>query len=106
MMAPRLIELCFQTAGLWEMGLLGRMGLPQQVGRVSVLRTPDSTETRLFAVITPHPDQGYFDAEVVDAEGNCYLKLDGYRTVAIPGAVDGGRLKELQALMSEAVIAA
>src|SRR5205085_6032562 len=26
--APRLIELCFQTAGLWEMGLQGRLGLP------------------------------------------------------------------------------
>ena len=35
LMAPRLIELCFQTAGLWEMGAQGRMGLPQHIDRVS-----------------------------------------------------------------------
>ena len=29
--APRLIELCFQTAGLWEMSVQGRMGLPLHV---------------------------------------------------------------------------
>ena len=36
LMAPRLIELCFQTAGVWEMGVQGRMGLPQHVDRVSL----------------------------------------------------------------------
>ncbi len=35
LMAPRLIELCFQTAGVWEMGAQGRMGLPQHIDRVS-----------------------------------------------------------------------
>ena len=35
LMAPRLIELCFQTAGLWEMGVQGRMGLPLHIDRVS-----------------------------------------------------------------------
>ena len=31
LMAPRLIELCFQTAGLWEMAVHSQMGLPQHV---------------------------------------------------------------------------
>ena len=31
LVAPRLIELCFQTAGLWEITAEGRMGLPQHV---------------------------------------------------------------------------
>ena len=35
--APRLIELCFQTAGLWEMAVQHRMGLPRHVDRVSLL---------------------------------------------------------------------
>ena len=34
LVAPRLIELCFQTAGLWEMSVQGRMGLPQHVDEV------------------------------------------------------------------------
>ena len=37
LMSPRLIELCFQTAGLWEMGAHSRMGLPQQVDQVSLV---------------------------------------------------------------------
>ena len=85
-MAPRLIELCFQTAGLWEMGTEGRMGLPLHINRVSSLLIPESADTRLYAVVTSEQDQGSFDAEVVDAKGNCYLQLNGYRTVAVPNA--------------------
>jgi len=100
LMAPRLIELCFQTAGVWEMGVEGRMGLPQHIDRVSLLRNPDEAEGRLFAIVSPNLREGSFDAEVVDEKGNRHLQLSGYRTVAIPGAVDAGRLKVLQAAMS------
>ncbi len=100
LMAPRLIELCFQTAGVWEMGTQGRMGLPLHIDRVSSsLGSPDSVGTRLYAVVTPDPSRGGFDAEVVDAKGNCYLQLDGYRTIEVPGAVDAEGLKALQAAM-------
>ena len=62
LMAPRLIELCFQTAGVWEMGVPSRMGLPQHIDRVSLLRSPDLAEGRLYAVVTPNQAQGSFDA--------------------------------------------
>ncbi len=100
LMAPRLLELCFQTAGLWEMGVEGRMGLPQHIDRLCLLRNPEEGERRLFAIVTPNRREGSFNAEVVDERGNRCLQLSGYRTVAIPGAVDAGRLKVLQAAMS------
>ena len=100
LMTPRLIELCFQTAGVWEMGVQGRMGLPQHIDRVSVASVPDLAEARLYAVVTPDPVRGSFDAVVVDTAGNQYVQLSGYRTVALPSAVDSGRLKALQAIMS------
>jgi len=107
LMAPRLIELCFQTAGVWEMGVEGRMGLPQHIDRVSLLmRDPEEAEGQLYAVVTPNPFDGSFDAEVVDAKGNRYLQLSGYRTVAVPGAVDAGRLEALRAAMSLETVAA
>jgi acyl transferase domain-containing protein/acyl carrier protein len=107
LMAPRLIELCFQTAGLWEMGTQGRMGLPQHVDRVSSsLGIRESDGTRLYAVITPDPNRGSFDAEIVDANGNSYLQLAGYRTIALPSAVDAEGLKALQAAMSLDIVAA
>jgi 3-hydroxymyristoyl/3-hydroxydecanoyl-(acyl carrier protein) dehydratase len=107
LMAPRLIELCFQTAGVWEMGVEGRMGLPLHIDRVSsLMRDPESVKDRLYAVVTPSPNGGTFDAEVVDAKGNRYLQLKGYRTVAVPGAVDAGRLKALhEAMLLEPVAA-
>ena len=108
LMAPRLIELCFQTAGVWEMGIEGRMGLPQHIDRVSLLVCdPEEAEGRsLYAVVTPNPLDGSFDAEVVNAKGTCCLQLSGYRTVAVPGAVDAGRLEALRAAMSLETVAA
>jgi len=98
--APRLIELCFQTAGVWEMGTQGRMGLPQHIDRVSLqLSGPEPAYARLYAVVTPNPSEGSFDAEVVDANGNRYLQLTSYRTVAVPNAMDAERVKALRAAM-------
>ncbi len=107
LMAPRLIELCFQTAGLWEMGVQGRMGLPQHIDWVSslLLPVPEMADTRLYAVVT-YDGRGTFDAEVVDTKGNRFLNLSGYRTVANPSALDGERLKALQAAMSLETVAA
>ncbi len=56
LMEPRLIELCFQTAGLWEMGAQDRMGLPHHVQCVSSAKVPDS-HVRFYAVVTPDPAQ-------------------------------------------------
>jgi NAD(P)-dependent dehydrogenase (short-subunit alcohol dehydrogenase family) len=105
--APRLIELCFQTAGVWELGMLGRMGLPQRVHQVSLFQSQNAAASRLYAVVTPDEVRGTFDAEVLDQKGNCYLRLTGYQTVALSDAVDKENLKSLQAIMSgEAVLVA
>jgi len=95
---PRLIELCFQTAGLWEMSALGRLGLPHQIQQVSFLRAAETAESGRYAVVTPAADSASFDAEVIDKAGNQYLQLRGYRTVALPNSVDAEPLKALQAV--------
>lgn len=53
--APRLLELCFQTAALNEIAEQGHMGLPQQVSSVSVWGTPEQAQGPLYAVATPNP---------------------------------------------------
>jgi acyl transferase domain-containing protein/acyl carrier protein len=99
LVAPRLIELCFQTSGVWEMGVEGHMGLPLGIERVEVFGARENVDDRLYAVVTPDTTKGNFDAHIVDAKGNCYLRLIGYRTVAVPGAVDSERVKRLQEAM-------
>ena len=106
-MQPRLIELCFQTAGIWELGVQGRMGLPQHVRQISLYRTPAATDGKLYAVLTPDATQGSFDVDVIDTKGNCLLRLTGYQTVALPNAVNEQHLKTLQEIMSgDAVLVA
>jgi acyl transferase domain-containing protein len=103
---PRLVELCFQAAGIWEMVVQGRMGLPLHIDRVSVLRAPEPAEGRLYAVVTPDRETGNFDAEVVNTAGKRYLQLSGYRTVALPNAVDPESLRAFQTLLSAESVAA
>ena len=105
LMAPRLIELCFQTAGIWEMGTSSRMGLPQRLQQVSWMPAPQSAEGHLYAVVTPNPEQGTFDAEVVDTTGNCYVRLGGYSTVALPNGPDAESLEALRSVVSPEEVA-
>ncbi len=100
LMAPRLIELCFQTAGLWEMGVHNRMGLPLHVEQVSWLRSPQLAEGPLYAIVTPDEGQESFDAEVVDNAGNRYLQVSGYRTVALPNRIDVEPLRAMRAVLA------
>jgi len=95
-----MIELYFPTAGLWQMAAQGRMGLPWKVQQVSTHTALKPNGNSLYAIVTPHPDEGSFDAEVVDATGNRYLRLGGYRTIELPDRVEAGPLKELQNMLS------
>ena len=87
-MAPRLIELCFQTAGIWEMERRGVLALPLALGAVSVYRQPEHAGgARLYAIVTAVDGGAAFDAQVLDQDGNVYVDLKGYRTVQLPGGV-------------------
>jgi hypothetical protein len=96
---PRLIELCFQTAGVWELGTAGRMGLPMHVDRVTRFAGADEPG-RLWAIVTPGADA--IDAQVVDEAGRVRLRLEGYRTIELPGPLDPGALAPLRAAMGSA----
>ncbi len=79
--APLLIELCFQTAGLWEAGSTGVLGLPHSIGGLKIYRKfVDGIS--VYADVKPKERDGqvYFDARVLDAEGNVYLDLTDYCT--------------------------
>ena len=89
LIAPRLIELCFQTAGMYELGVDGRFGLPARIGRVQVLKEPTITGMQLYTVVRHSNGGRGFDADVVDESGDVFLRLQDYRTVELPGAEGG-----------------
>jgi hypothetical protein len=93
---PRLTELCFQTAGVWEIGTAGRMGLPTRVDRVTRFAGADDGG-RLTALVRPRPD-GAVDADVVDEHGAVRLRLEGYRTTTLPVPLDEAAIAPLRAV--------
>ncbi len=77
------------------------MGLPLRVERVRPVRPPETASGRLYAVVTPSASgDGSYDARVVDADGNVYLVVDGYRTVELPGAASASQLEPFRAAMA------
>jgi len=87
------------------MAVQGRMGLPLHIDHVRVWQASTLVEGQLFAIVTPLPDGG-FDAQVVNANGNRYVQLSGYRTVALPVALDAKALNTLQTFVSPETVAA
>jgi acyl transferase domain-containing protein/acyl carrier protein len=94
---PRLAELCFQTAGLWEIGTTGQMPLPAHIDRVVTVGTPQPG-VALFAIAHPASNGG-FDCRVVDASGDVLVRMDGYRTVQV-GPLAGDVLGPIRTAMS------
>jgi hypothetical protein len=82
---PRRIELCFQTAGIWELRAHGgQMALPREVEELRW--NGGATDGPVVARVHARSDGG-FDAEVDDAHGVPCLVVRGYRTAAAgPGA--------------------
>ena len=85
-MAPRLIELCFQTAGILEAANKEVLGLPTAMRVATTYRDAESANgRRLFAVVHINGAPDEYDARVVDDEGNVYVEIQGYKTIALEG---------------------
>jgi hypothetical protein len=81
--APRLLELCFQAAGLWLLAKKKIMGLPTALERAIVYRPEHAAgEGRLYVVVEARGEGEAFDARVVDEKGLVHAEVVGYRTVA------------------------
>jgi acyl transferase domain-containing protein/NAD(P)-dependent dehydrogenase (short-subunit alcohol dehydrogenase family)/acyl carrier protein len=96
--SPRLIELCFQTAGLWELAAESRMGLPYRIDEVMIHLPDDDAKKALYAVVRPGKD-GAFDARVVDEKGSLHLTLSGYRTMQLPDPIEKTLLVPVRAAL-------
>jgi len=82
--APRLLELLFQTAGLWLLARKQTMALPTGLTRARFHRQPEEAKGRLYAVVEVRDDGAAFDGRVVDEKGLVYAEVVAYRTVSLP----------------------
>jgi hypothetical protein len=105
-LTPRLLELCFQSAGLWDAGRTGLLALPGHVDRVLVYdAAAEATGAGpVVAVARALADgdtsgQG-FDCLVLDGAGHVILRVEGYGTVPMPGTLPDEIRAPFQAMMS------
>jgi hypothetical protein len=112
---PILVELCLQTAGIWEIGKTGIMALPQSIQSLTLYsqKTPPTpplggagggSGVPIFAEVVPVAGEDgrmAFDARVVDANGHLYLELNNYRTSPLPYSIEQDLLRPFQALVDE-----
>ncbi len=84
LLAPRLVELCFQLAALWRQEVKGAMAMPIGFDSLVTYRQEPESVGSLFGIVSTTDDGEIFDCQVVDADGVVYVELSGYRTVARP----------------------
>jgi hypothetical protein len=92
--APRLIELCLQTAGLWEVAVLGRMRIPKQIGRIVLYEKVDEYSTELTAAAR----KGRHGINIIlfDNEGRICVEVIDYLTAPLPFPVDENAIKKIK----------
>ena len=86
LVSPRLIELCFQSACVWEIGKTGQLALPAVVDRV-IVRDPAAGGGPLVAEVTALEGGQSFNARVRDGEGRVHVEIEGYRTSRMPNTL-------------------
>ena len=88
---------------MWELGSAGRMALPTHVDRV--VSYPGAGEPgHLWAIVRPRDGaDAPVDAEVVDEQGKVRVRLEGYRTIALPGGVDAEALEPIQSALGTGI---
>jgi len=100
---PTLVELCFQTAGIWEIGKTDVMALPRSIQCLTLYRQ-NVNGAAIYAEVKPYRSGNgelRFDARVVDSKGRLYLELKEYTTTPLPVSVQPDLLAPLQELMKD-----
>ena len=80
--------------------------MPRQLGQQRHHRGGRGRVVGFLRAAGPEVELRVPDADVVDAKGNLYVRLSGYRTIAMPGAVNADYVKVLQRMLRPSPVAA
>lgn len=98
---PQLVELCFQTAGLWEAGIQQYLGLPLSMAKLKIYQPVVDFTRQIYAEVLPiitADNQISFDAKVFDADGLILLEIENYQTFPLPYALKPEHVEPCKAI--------
>ncbi|NIW43317.1 MAG: SDR family NAD(P)-dependent oxidoreductase [Gammaproteobacteria bacterium] len=99
---PILIELCLQTAGIYEIGKTGALSLPQSIHKVRFYRRETNGVPIYAQVEAVQTEEGLqFNSRVIDEKGRIYLELLEYRTATLPTQIEKLLLEPIERLLAE-----
>ena len=84
MAAPRLTELCFQTASLIGLSEHSKLGLPGGLREMKILAQPKGAVYAVVGKAVSGNSADLYDISIVDAKGKVYMTISGYRTIELP----------------------
>ncbi len=96
-----LVELCLQTAGIYEIGSSGALSLPHSIGDLKIYENKING-LPIFAEVTPQLHKNgslSFDARVIDENGHIYLELKNYQTSPLPYGIEKELLFPIKKMM-------
>jgi hypothetical protein len=100
---PILVELCFQTAGIWEIGMDGALSLPKSIGSLRLFESKVNG-IPIFAQVKQEisaEGERSFNARVIDSKGLIYLEIDQYKTSTLPYGVEKKLLLPIEKLIGK-----
>lgn len=98
---PLLVELCLQTAGIYEIGASGALSLPHSIGDLKIYENKING-VPIFAEVKPQQHTNgslSFDARVIDENGHIYLELNNYQTSPLPYGIEKELLSPIKRMM-------
>ena len=100
---PLLVESCFQTAGVWEIGHDGRFSLPQSIGKLSLYPISMNGHAVYTCVRPRNTDNGRvtFDAWVVDEQGQIYMEMQNYQTSPLMAELEDKSVKPFRRIIED-----
>jgi malonyl CoA-acyl carrier protein transacylase len=96
--APLLVELCMQTAGVWEIATTGTLALPKSIGQLRVYCSELNGEALFAEVSSESGEDGrpHYTARVKDNQGKVYIEVEDYRTEPLPYTLEKELLQPVQ----------
>lgn len=96
--APILVELCMQTAGVWEIGTTGTLALPKSIGKLCLYQVEQNGSALYAEVRSENGADGrpHYHASVKDQNGRVYIEVEDYQTEPLPYTLEKATLQPVR----------
>jgi hypothetical protein len=83
---------------MYELGVDDRFGLPSRISRLQKIREVSPANQPLYSVVKQSDSGIGFDADIVDQNGDVFIRLTDYRTSELQGVAATMQTEPIKAI--------